>query len=230
MSVRAWPSDGRIGSRCGDVWPLRSRGSSLEWPGADAGFVWRVVSRAGDDGVSGRGVARMAASAGWRWRRILVRSQIRMRSTPDRPASRSRSCSLGWVWETRRADAELTACSALVAAKSSERFWSRTTRPARARSRMTRARSPSSASSRAVGSRSTPGPRSTATSSATRSGSIPRVGARAALEDTEMPCYRRAGDVSRRLLTTKYRSTKKANPIIGKPIYITFLHVLADWR
>jgi hypothetical protein len=40
---------------------------------------------------------------------------------------------------------------------------------------------------------------------------------------------RRVGDVSRRLLTTKYRSTKtKANPIIGKPIYITFLHVVAD--
>jgi hypothetical protein len=45
-----------------------------------------------------------------------------------------------------------------------------------------------------------------------------------------MPCYRRVGDVSRRLLTTKYRSTKtKARAMIGKPIYITFLHVLADW-
>jgi len=44
-----------------------------------------------------------------------------------------------------------------------------------------------------------------------------------------MPCYRRVGDVSRRLLTTKYRSMKtKANPMIGKPIYITILHVAAD--
>jgi hypothetical protein len=45
-----------------------------------------------------------------------------------------------------------------------------------------------------------------------------------------MPCYRRVGDVSRRLLTRKYRSTKtKANPMIGKPMYITFLQVVADW-
>jgi hypothetical protein len=43
-----------------------------------------------------------------------------------------------------------------------------------------------------------------------------------------MPCYRRVGDVSRRLLTTKYMTTNtKASPMIGKPIYITFLHVVA---
>jgi hypothetical protein len=38
---------------------------------------------------------------------------------------------------------------------------------------------------------------------------MPRVGERAALEDKAdlMPCYGRVGDVSRRLLSTKYRGT-----------------------
>jgi hypothetical protein len=65
-----------------------------------------------------------------------------------------------------------------------------------------------------------------------RSGSIPHGGRRAAPENKEdlLPCYRRDGDVSRRLVTRKYTSTKtKANPMIGKPIYITSLHVLADF-
>jgi hypothetical protein len=61
-----------------------------------------------------------------------------------------------------------------------------------------------------------------------RSASIPRGGRRAAPENKEdlLPCYRRVGDVSRRLVTMKYTSTKtKANPMIGKPIYITSLQV-----
>jgi hypothetical protein len=60
-----------------------------------------------------------------------------------------------------------------------------------------------------------------------RSGAIPRGCGRAARENKEgLPCYRRVGDVLRWRVTTKYRSTKtKANPMTGKPIYITFLHV-----
>jgi hypothetical protein len=45
-----------------------------------------------------------------------------------------------------------------------------------------------------------------------------------------MSCYRRVGDVLRRLVTTKYRSTKtKPRAMIGKPMYITFLQVVAGW-
>lgn len=138
-------------------------------PGEGPAFAWRSVSSAGNGSVAGCGLPRTTAPTR-RWLLILVRSQIRVRSTLDSPACINRSGLDGSLLEPSRTNAELTACSAFVAAKSSERLRSRTTRAARAWSKMTRAQSPCSASSRTVGSRSNPPPRSTAMISRMRSG------------------------------------------------------------
>jgi hypothetical protein len=143
-------------------------------PGADTACAGRSVSSDGNDRVAGRGLLRITAPTRRRRLLMLVRSQSRVRSTLDSPKCINRSGLDGSMLEPSRTNAELTACSAFVAAKSSERLRSRTTRAVRAWSKMTRARSPCSASSTTVGSRSRPPPRSTAMSSTMRSGSDTR--------------------------------------------------------